>query len=364
MRVKREGASASSRFVLEKTFCLNEIGLGMQQVYEKNARYERWLPFVNWMIRHLFRSVRYVGRDRLPQDGAIIFSPNHVDALCDALAVLAMDNHRKVFAARADIFRKPRVAKILHWLKIIPIRRIRDGLNEVRQNDETISLAVETLQHDVPFCMMPEGTHRPKHSLMPLSKGIFRIALNAVEAIPDKPVYIVPVGLEYADFFHLWDNLVVQIGEPINVTRFVSEHTYLDRPQMMLALREDLTRAMQEVILWVPDDEHYDENWHKLMLQAPAPFDELRPKRISRPLVLCLLVLCLPFFLISGIMTMPLWIARLIIHRKVQDPAFWNSVQLVLELLLIPCSLFILYPFRVIFDEYLYWCRRLCGEFM
>jgi len=320
------------------------------KIQDKDGLYLFLRPYVDWMFRRSYRSFRYVGRENIPTDGAVIYAPNHANALCDAMAVLGIDHKQKVFVARADIFRDPKKAKILNWLKIMPISRVRDGLEEVRHNDETINKAVETLQDGVPFCILPEGTHRPKHSLLPLSKGIFRIALQANERFGErKPVYIVPVGLEYGDYFHLWDSLTVTIGKPINVTEYVkafsSQHSEVSEPQIMMALREELTLRMRELILWVPDDEHYEENIAKLL-----PKKQRLPRWIAYPLA----VLLFPLFVLSGLMTIPLWAMWLFIQHKVADPAFHNSVQFVWQLVFMTITLLIPLPFWMFVQEYLY----------
>ena len=325
----------------------------MGKIQDKDGLYSFLRPYVDWMFRRSYRSFRYVGRENIPTDGAVIYAPNHTNALCDAMAVLGIDHQQKVFVARADIFRDPKKAKILNWLKIMPINRVRDGLEEVRHNDETINKAVETLQDGVPFCILPEGTHRPKHSLLPLSKGIFRIALQANERFGEqKPVYIVPVGLEYGDYFHLWDSLTVTIGKPIDVTAYVkafsSQHSEVSEPQIMMALREELTLRMRELILWVPDDEHYEENIAKLL-----PKKKRLPRWIAYPLA----VLLFPLFVLSGLMTIPLWAMWLFIQHKVSDPAFHNSVQFVWQLVFMTLTLLIPLPFWLFVQEYLYQLR-------
>lgn len=327
----------------------------MSKIQDKDWLYSFLRPYVDWMFRRSYRSFRYIGRENIPADGAVIYAPNHANALCDAMAILGIDRKQKVFVARADIFHDPKKAKILNWLKIMPISRVRDGLEEVRHNDETINRAVETLQDGVPFCILPEGTHRPKHSLLPLSKGIFRIALQADEAFgADKPVYIVPVGLEYGDYFHLWDSLTVNIGKPINVTAFAKAHADLDYPQMLMALREELTKRMRELILWVPDDEHYEEHIAQLLANPPAPFDADKKKPLPRWLAVPLLVLTAPLFVLCAAMTVPLWSMRLLIEKKVKDPAFHNSVQFVWQLVFLTLTLLIPLPFWMGFQEYLY----------
>jgi len=183
-----------------------------------------------------------------------------------------------------------------------------------------------------------------------LSKGIFRIALQANDTFGDeKPVYIVPVGLEYGDYFHLWNSLTVNIGKPIDVTAFAQAHAALDRPQLMMALREELTLRMRELILWVPDDEQYEQNIAKLL--PPK-------KRLPRWLAIPLAVLLFPLFVLSAIMTIPLWGMWLVIQKKVKDPAFHNSVQYVWQLVFLTITLLIPLPFWMFVQEYIYQLRK------
>lgn len=214
--------------------------------------------YVDFALKMSYRSIKYVGRERLPHDGAIIFAPNHTNALMDAMVILAMDHRPKVFVARADIFRNPKIAKILSFLKIMPIMRMRDGMDEVRKNNETIEKAVDVLHDKVPFCIFPEGTHQAKYSSLPLSKGIFRIAFQAQELMPDMPLYIVPVGLRYGNFFRFRSTVRVEIGEPINVGGFIAEHSELNSAEQMNVLKDLLDERMKRQIFFIPNDENYD----------------------------------------------------------------------------------------------------------
>ncbi len=332
----------------------------MKQIYDENIGYRICYPLVKWMFRKSYRHIKYVGRENIPTDGAVIFAPNHTNALQDALAVLCIDNEHKVFVARADIFRNKIIAKILNWLKIMPIRRMRDGAGEVLKNDETVNRAIATLRSGVPFCILPEGTHRAKHSLLPLRKGIFRISLRANEEFgKERPIYIVPVGLEYGDWFHLWDSLVVNIGKPINVTEFVAEHSDLDYSKLILVMREELTKRMQELILWVPDDENYEQNWQELRKNPPKELNLFPKHRMSKWLLIFLLVVLSPLALVAGVVTIPLWLVWLIICSLVKDAAFHTSVQFVWQLIFIPLTGFITLPFWMFLQEYMYLARKL-----
>ena len=229
-----------------------------RKIQDNNHLYNFLRHYVDIALRLSYRTIKYVGRERLPRDGAIIFAPNHTNALMDAMVILAMDHRPKVFVARADIFKNPTLAKILSFLKIMPIMRMRDGIDEVRKNNETIERAVDVLRDKVPFCIFPEGTHQAKYSSLPLSKGIFRIAFQAQELMPDMPLYIVPVGIRYGNFFRFRSTVRVEIGDAINVGEFVAKHDSLSAPEQMNLLKDLLDERMKRQILFIPNDENYE----------------------------------------------------------------------------------------------------------
>ena len=310
----------------------------MGKIQDKDRWYAFFRPYVDWMFRRSYRRFKYVGKENIPTDGAVIFAPNHTNALCDAMAILGIDHGQKVFVARADIFKDPKKAAILNWLKIMPISRVRDGLEEVRHNDETMNKAVDVLRDGVPFCIFAEGTHHPDRSILPLSKGIFRIALQANESFGyDKPVYIVPVGIEYGDYFHLWDSVQVTIGEAINVTSFVeSRLSFVEsRAQMIMELREILTERMEALV-------------------KNEGVKELKSERLPRWVAILLGIVLSPLFVVSAAMTIPLWGMWLLIQKKVKDPAFHNSVMYVWQLVFLTLTLLIPLPFWMFVQEYIF----------
>ena len=234
------------------------------QVYDKNFGYTLLRIFwVNPIVKLSVRRLIVRGKENLPKDGAIIIGCNHTSALLDALVILRSMNRATVFMSRADIFRKSLLQKTFTLLKMMPIFRIRDGYAAVKQNEEVIAKCGDVLEHGYPLALFPEATHRPKHSLLPLSKGIFHIAFEANRRFGnERPVYIVPMGLEYGRFFNYRSTVVATYGEPINVTEFVRQNEGKVTPARLLAmLREELTHRMSKLIAYVPDTEDYDAQW-------------------------------------------------------------------------------------------------------
>ena len=230
----------------------------MKKIQDKSRYYHLTKIYVDFMFKSAYRRVEYHGKEKIPQDGTIIYAANHTNTLMDALVVLAMDKEAKVFVARADIFKHPVILKILTFFKMLPINRIRDGRESLAKNEEINNIVVDVLRDKVPFCIMPEGTHHTKHGLMQLQKGIFRIALQANDTFGNEmPVYIVPVGIAFGHFFRYRSSLLAQIGEPVNVTQFVGEHPELNITQQINSLREELSGKIKKVILQIPDDANY-----------------------------------------------------------------------------------------------------------
>ena len=189
----------------------------------------------------------------------------------DPMVMLPANKIRKVFVARADIFKKNWAKRALYFLRVMPIYRIRDGINAVKQNNECIDQATGVILDGVPFIIFPEATHRAKHSLLKLSKGIFHIAENAIEKSNGRPVYIQPIGIEYSDYFRFRGKVLVRFGKPICVNKFLEEHSDEPAPVAMLQMRGILSDALAKEIVYIPDDEDYDAIWEYAKLKAGNP---------------------------------------------------------------------------------------------
>ena len=233
-----------------------------RKIYERSLRYDLCLAVVRHYIHKSFRYYECVGKENIPDDGALIFASNHCDALMDPLAVLAIDSSTKVFVARADIFSNPVAQKILTFMKILPIHRMRDGLHNVIKTEDTIEKSIEVVEHSVRFCIFPEGRHRTKHSLLPFGKGLSRIAYGAYKKLgSSKPIYLVPVGCEYGDYFRYRSTLLLRIGKPVNLTKYIEENSDNSENEILQGIRAIATEAIRSEIVYVPDDKDYDAIW-------------------------------------------------------------------------------------------------------
>ena len=229
------------------------------KIYKNNLIYSFLRKYMLLGYNFAFSKISIKGTENIPTDGAVIFAPNHTNAFMDAFTVLKVAKSPVVFVARADVFRNPIAAKIFNFFKIMPIMRMRDGRENLKKNDQIMQTAVEVLRHKVPFGIFCEGTHRMKHSILPLVKGIFRIALQADEALKgEMPVYIVPIGIEYGSYTRYRSTISVQVGEAFNVSEFNIQHKDKTQPELMNIMREELSSRISSLYHCVPDDEDYE----------------------------------------------------------------------------------------------------------
>ena len=244
--------------------------MARKHIYDKDLFYSFLKRFwVDSTIKNSYRKREVRGLENIPEDGAVVFAPNHCNTLMDALAVLCSYKGLATFGARADMFRKPLFAKAMYFFRILPMVRQRDGLRNVLQNNQTQEIIVEILEHNVGFCIFPEGKHRTKHSLQTLGKGVSRIALAANDKFgSEKPVYIVPTGLEYGDYFRYRSTSLVNYGEALNATEFFKNGNFENEAQAIDGLRKELASRISELITFIPDDENYEAQWELLKMLA------------------------------------------------------------------------------------------------
>lgn len=361
----------------------------MAKIQDDNLLYTLLRPFVDHHVRKAFRRYKVIGKENIPQDAACIFGANHTNTLMDALVPLSINNEKKVFIARGDIFKKPTIAKIMHFCRILPIYRIRDGFKSVKDNNsEIIEKAADVIRDNVKLFLYPEATHRTKHSLRQLSKGIFHIALEANRQFGhEKPVYIVPTGIEYGDYFRYRSTVLISFGKAINVTEYVNQHKDENEAIIMNGLRDLLSERLAAQISFIPDnEENYEAIWELTKIKSGLSgslenrlkrnqktikeildFKEKEPekaknlfekvdkfirkrkkkgisvtsvtkKNIAGTVLWKTLVaiLGLPLYAASAVATLPIWLITMILKNNIKDKAWGNTVSFGVETVLHP----------------------------
>lgn len=357
-------------------------------IYDNDRLYNFVTRVLRMSIIRSFRHYEVSGKDKICYDnGRYILITNHCAALMDPLALLTIDSKPKVIVSRSDIYKGSFLKRFFAFAKMMPINRRRDGLHSVAKANETIDKAIEALNHDTPFCILPEGRHRALHSLMDFGKGLSRTAYGAhVNGSSDKDVYIVPVGCEYGDFFRYRSSLLLNVGNPINVSQYIRDNEQKSEAVLLGDIRLLAWNALRDAILYIPDDEDYDAVWaltrigsghlgerqqvrrleyNKKLVERILKYKQSNPEdcarlfervrnfemrrkaaKISlktlgkrggfvRAMLLSLAsLLLLPVFAVSALITLPLWVLAEYLSAKFKDKAWRISLHACVFLLL------------------------------
>jgi hypothetical protein len=141
---------------------------------------------------------------------------------------------------------------------MLPVYRIRDGIDAVKQNDDTFHDTLRVMENRNGVVILPEGNHATFRKLRQLKKGICRIAFQTAEAKEFKgEINLVPVGLEYSHYWRFRQVLTVVYGHPIHVSEYYD--SYRENPNRAMAeLRDRLSDEMKKVMVHIEDEENYE----------------------------------------------------------------------------------------------------------
>ncbi|MFN0032454.1 MAG: 1-acyl-sn-glycerol-3-phosphate acyltransferase [Flavobacteriales bacterium] len=342
--------------------------------------YELLKPWVRQGALLFFRKVQVHGVENFPMHRPVILVANHQNAMLDPVLVCLMLPKQLHWLTRADVFRKPALNKLLRHLNMLPVYRERDKVSDLHGvNKDTFDQCNQRLAHHAVMCVFPEGTHRGKKQLIPLKKGVARMATTAVQhGIHD--LCIVPVGLDYESYYNHRTTLLLNIGEPIEVLPIIEASTDPARAQnMMLAT---IRAALKELMLDIENDQVYDaamavqplcnklyasSELHKpfskmhLLVDKLNHHEDLRTElnALAKPYrelahdlhivernyrekglawwQYVLLVLAAPPALLAIVLFSPVhFFAKQFISSKVQDPLFVNSIRVCIWTFLAP----------------------------
>lgn len=228
-------------------------------------KYEKWslgywllkqyVRFTDWIIHD---KVILTGEKNIPDNKPIIFAPNHQNGLSDPMAILLHTRFQPVWLARADIFKSGIITVILRFLKIMPVYRMRDGKDQLVNNDKTFAESIKVLENNGALALFPEAAHSAKRQMLPHKKAVPRIAFKAEEiASKNLDIQIIPTGIYYSSYWKFNRSVLVNFGNPIAVKDYLE--AYNENPSAAtLALRDVLEEAIDPLTLNIKSKEYYD----------------------------------------------------------------------------------------------------------
>ncbi|MFK8059683.1 MAG: lysophospholipid acyltransferase family protein [Polaribacter sp.] len=207
------------------------------------------------------KKIKVSGRKNIPKKGAVLFAVNHPNGLVDPLYVTTTNSRQNHFLVRAASFKNPLVKKILESLYLMPIYRIRDGIQQLANNQEIFEKCYNILKKGETLMIFPEGSNHKNRTIRPLSKGFTRIISGALEKYPDLEITVIPVGITYQHASEYPAKVAINYGKPIATKVIFNENT---PAKSINILKAKVTEQLKKLSVHIHNDENYEATLQKL----------------------------------------------------------------------------------------------------
>lgn len=239
--------------------------ISFEDIDKHSWLYDLYMKYLSAAHNHVYyRNFYIVDKENIPPKGTPTFViANHQNGMMDAMAILHTlykDGRQPVFIARGDIFKKDFVARIMRFLKILPVYRNRDGGREDIKKDLAIfNRAARILKKGGTLVIFPEAGHQHGHYMSTFKKGFSRIAFAAEEMNDFQlGLQILPLNIHYSNYFNFQSDLMVTCGKPFTFEEFFE--MYKTAPnQAYLALNDKARARVKEMTPDIDIPDYYNE---------------------------------------------------------------------------------------------------------
>ena len=257
----------------------------------------------------------------LKENGPMILACNHPNSFLDAVLMDILFEQPVWSLTRGDAFLNKRVNNILFKLKMLPVYRPSEGVENLSENYKTFDSCIELFKRNAVVLIFSEGLCVNEWHLRPLKKGTARLAYKCLEE--NIPLKILPVGINYSSFQRFGKNLFVNFGNLFSINEFDKDLSDGGFYQVFN------TRLQNELRPLVFEIEKKDKAKQKELLEISLP--SVTKILLAIPAVIGLLVHA-PFYL-----PIKYWV-----HKKFYGSGHVDAMQITLSLLFYPVYLLLI----------------------
>ncbi|RSC93831.1 1-acyl-sn-glycerol-3-phosphate acyltransferase [Tenacibaculum singaporense] len=221
----------------------------------KTLLYYFFKAFVKTGLFFYSKKTTIIGSEHIPKKEAVIFTANHPNGLIDPILIATHIKRRTNFLVRAAVFNNPIIAKFFNSLGMMPIYRIRDGVQQLSKNEEIFNKCQLLLKNNKTLLIFPEGTHKKDRAIRPLSKGFTRIIFKTLDNFPDTRINIIPVGITYQNVSSYPSKTAIHFGSPILA------NDYYDRQNINKSvkhIKELVSNQLENLSVHIEQNESYE----------------------------------------------------------------------------------------------------------
>ncbi len=212
--------------------------------------------------------------ERLKMDGPLLLAANHPNSFLDAIILDILFKKPIWSLARGDVFKKPVIIKLLTQVKILPVYRTSEGVENLDSNYTTFEACKNIFRNKGAVLMFSEGKCINEWHLRPLKKGTARLAISSWQEGID--VKVLPVGINYSSFRKFGKNVFLNFGNVVSKEEILLYDTDGKRNQVFNTI---LKQEFEELVFEIPTNDTASkeklllikqESWKKVLLAIPA----------------------------------------------------------------------------------------------
>jgi len=269
----------------------------------------------------------------LKKKGPLLLACNHPNSFLDAAIIADLFKAPVYSLARGDVFKKPFYRKLLKALKMFPVYRTSEGVENLGINYETFDECKNIFKKNGVVLIFSEAKCVNEWHLRPLRKGTARLSFSSWEE--NIPLEILPVGINYSSFRRFSKNVFINFGETISRNDFdLDEADGKRNLAFNLKLKEQLHQLVYEI--------------NKTDIQKQKKILEKRPSRFAK------MLLFMPAA-IGWLIHAPLYIPiKSFTCKKTVNNDHYDSVLVVLLLFIYPFYLMLLTVIAILLSHNFY----------
>jgi len=164
-------------------------------------------------IKFYCRDIAINKKAILKTDGPLLLAANHPNSFLDAIILCTLFDKPVYSLARGDAFKGKRISRILFSLKLLPVYRVSEGVENLEENYKTFDLCKNIFKQNGIVLIFSEGRCINEWHLRPLKKGTARLAISSWEE--GIPLKVLPLGINYSSFKKFGKNVKLFFGDYI-----------------------------------------------------------------------------------------------------------------------------------------------------
>ncbi|HEX7367307.1 MAG TPA: 1-acyl-sn-glycerol-3-phosphate acyltransferase [Pelobium sp.] len=343
--------------------------------------YQLFYYLVKLTCYFYFKKVRIYNPQNIGVKKPLIICANHGNSFMDAILIAINSKRTLHFLVRADVFNTPFKKWFFAQLNMMPIYRIRDGREALKNNESIFLKCRKVLENNGAIVIFPEGNCIVEKRLRAFKTGFVHLAFNT----PLQNLQVLPVAINYSKPDEFYTDASLNFLKPISIeeVRETTQHDEFAFNKLLMLKTHD---ALKQQMVYIPenaDDEFYEgvlllkrnsispasidfiesqinlaeklsslktndfKKFKKIEQQVFHYFQKLKLEGIEdkaiteKRIPFLKWVLLFPFYFIGyWLNILPSKLLKNVVNTKIKEKQFKSSVRMVLSLFIYPVYIF------------------------